>query len=58
MVLHTIIGEYDVLYAQERELSGYGGKNAPQAVMSTDPRDFLAGTELPKPENIQNKNNQ
>ncbi len=48
MVLHTIIGEYDVLYAQERELSGYVEKTAPQAVMSTDPRDFLRGTELPK----------
>lgn len=48
MVLHTIIGEYDILYAQERELAGYGGNTVPQAVMSTNPRDFLAETELPK----------
>lgn len=47
MVLHTIIGEYDILYAQERELAGYGGKAVPQAVMSTNPQDFLAETELP-----------
>jgi len=48
MVLHTVIGEYDILYAQERELAGYAEyeKALPQAVMSTNPRDFLAETEL------------
>ncbi len=48
MVLHTIIGEYDILYAQERELAGYCGKNVPQAVMSTNPQDFLETTALSK----------
>ncbi len=46
MVLHTIIGEYDILYAQKRELAGYGSADVPQEAMSTDPRDFLAETEL------------
>lgn len=46
MVLHTIIGEYDVLYAQERELAGYGGEAVPQAVLSTNPQDFLEATAL------------
>lgn len=46
MVLHTIIGEYDILYAQERELAGYGGEAVPQAVLSTNPQDFLETTAL------------
>ncbi len=48
MVLHTIIGEYDILYAQERELAGYGGEAALQAVLSTNPMDFLGETALSK----------
>ncbi len=48
MVLHTVIGEYDILYAQERELAGYTEyeKAPPRAVMSTNPQDYLAETEL------------
>ena len=42
MVLHTIIGEYDVLYAQERELA-YAAEQV-QAVLSTNPADFLKET--------------
>lgn len=48
MVLHTIIGEYDILYAQEREFAGYGGEAVPQAVLSTNPMDFLGETALSK----------
>jgi len=43
MVLHTIIGEYDVLYAQERELAFV--ENPKQGIMSTNPADFLQGTQ-------------
>ena len=43
MVLHTIINEYDVLYAQERELSYV--KNPKQEIMSTNPADFLQSTQ-------------
>lgn len=43
MVLHTIIGEYDVLYAQERELAFM--KNSKQEIMSTNPVDFLQDTQ-------------
>ncbi len=39
MVLYTIIGEYDVLYAQERELAF--AENSKQEVLSTNPADFL-----------------
>ena len=39
MVLHTIIGEYDVLYAQERELASV--EKSKQELMSTNPADFL-----------------
>lgn len=52
MVLHTIIGEYDVLYAQTREMSCLEEKSLPakpQAVLSTNPNDFLAGTALNVP---------
>ena len=37
MVLHSIIGEYDILYAQERELSF--AENPKQEIMSTNPAD-------------------
>ncbi len=50
MVLHTIIGEYDVLYAQERELAFV--KNPKQEIMSTNPADFLQATQ---PVQISNK---
>lgn len=43
MVLHTIIGEYDVLYAQEREFAFV--KNPKQEIMSTNPADFLLSTQ-------------
>lgn len=43
MVLHTIIGEYDVLYAHERELALV--KNPKQGIMSTNPADFLQATQ-------------
>ncbi len=43
MVLHTIIGEYDVLYAQERELAFV--KKSKQEIMSTNPADFLQNTQ-------------
>lgn len=42
MVLHTIIGEYDILYAQERELAY--AENRKQEIMSTNPEDFLGYT--------------
>lgn len=42
MVLHTIIGEYDVLYAQQRELAF--AEKTKQEIMSTNPADFLQGT--------------
>lgn len=42
MVLHTIIGEYDILYAQERELTY--AENQKQEIMSTNPEDFLEYT--------------
>lgn len=50
MVLHTIIGEYDILYAQERELSF--AENPKQEIMSTNPADFLQATQ---PMQISNK---
>ena len=50
MVFHTIIGEYDVLYAQEREMAFV--KKTKQEIMSTNPVDFLYGT---KPIQISNK---
>lgn len=49
MVLYTVIGEYDVLYAQNRELKklfANSDKTLPEAVLSTNPRDFLDGTAL------------
>lgn len=49
MVLYTVIGEYDVLYAQNRELkmlSAGAEKSLPEAVLSTNPQDFLGGTAL------------
>lgn len=49
MTLYTVIGEYDVLYAQDRELKELSVKpliQQGQAVLSTDPRDFLGGTVL------------
>lgn len=46
MVLYTVVGEYDVLYAQNRELSADNTAPLPQAVLSTDLRDFLGGTAL------------
>lgn len=46
-MLYTIINEYDVLYAQERELADYA-KNIPQGVLSTNPHDFTEGTKLPE----------
>lgn len=49
MVLYTVIGEYDVLYAQNRELKSLSAnteKTLPEAVLSTNPRDFLDGTAL------------
>ena len=45
MVLHTIIGEYDILYAQERELCGFLS-DKPCGIISTDPAAHLAGTSL------------
>lgn len=53
MVLHTIIGEYDVLYAQERELAY--AKNPKQEIMSTNPADFLQTTEPMQISNIKRK---
>lgn len=47
MVLYTIIGEYDILYAQERELFGFFPDKPSQEVLSTDPGAHLAGTSLP-----------
>ena len=51
MVLYTIINEYDILYAQERELRGEIGAfsdkpDKPCENFSTDPADYLAGTAL------------
>lgn len=49
MVLYTVIGEYDVLYAQNRELkkiSANAERSLHEAVLSTDPRNFLDGTAL------------
>ena len=49
MVLYTVIGEYDVLYAQDRELkklSANVNSGFIEAVLSTNPRDFLDGTVL------------
>lgn len=54
MVLHTIIGEYDVLYAQERELAFV--KNPKQEIMSTNPADFLQGTQPMQISNIKRNN--
>lgn len=44
MTLYTVIGEYDVLYAQDRELKELSAdasalRSLPR--LSTDPRDFL-----------------
>ena len=46
MVLYTIIGEYDILYAQERELRGFL-PDKPSEILSTDPTAHFAGTSLP-----------
>lgn len=49
MTLYTVIGEYDVLYAQDRELKGLSADASAQRnqpVLSTNPRDFLGGTVL------------
>lgn len=47
MVLHTIIGEYDVLYAQNRELSGsFPDKHDKHSAWSADPADHLSETSL------------
>lgn len=49
MTLYTVIGEYDVLYAQDRELKGFSADASAQRsqpVLSTNPRDFLGGTVL------------
>lgn len=49
MTLYTVIGEYDVLYAQDRELKGLSADASvqrSQPVLSTNPRDFLGGTVL------------
>ena len=46
MVLYTIIGEYDVLYAHERELRGFFS-DKPAGILSTDPAAHLTGTSLP-----------
>lgn len=48
MVLHTIINEYDVLYAQERELAQAENVGAEEK-FSTNPLDFLMGTTLSAP---------
>ncbi len=45
-MLYTIINEYDVLYAQERELADHVN-NIPQGVLSTNPGDFTDRTRLP-----------
>ena len=49
MVLYTIIGEYDILYAQERELRGFfpDKPDKPSEILSTDPAAHLEGTSLP-----------
>lgn len=44
MVLYTVVGEYDVLYAQNRELKWLAEVTA--ECLSTDPRDFLNSTVL------------
>ncbi len=49
MILYSVIGEYDVLYAQNRELKELSGTASVQrsgTVLSTNPRDFLGGTVL------------
>lgn len=47
MVLHTIIGEYDVLYAQEREFCNFfPDKRCDFPAMSTNPSDYLSETSL------------
>ena len=46
MVLHTIIGEYDVLYAHERELRGFF-PDKPSEILSTDPAAYLGETSIP-----------
>lgn len=49
MVLYTVIGEYDILYAQNRELKGLSAdaeKPLPEAVLPTDLRKFPNVTAL------------
>lgn len=49
MILYSVIGEYDVLYAQDRELkelSADASAQRRQPLLSTNPRDFLGGTVL------------
>ncbi len=49
MILYSVIGEYDVLYAQDRELkelSADASVQRSQSVLSTNPQDFLGGTVL------------
>lgn len=49
MILYSVIGEYDVLYAQNRELKKLSADalaQQNQAVLSTNPQDFLGGTVL------------
>ncbi len=49
MILYSVIGEYDVLYAQDRELkelSADASVQRSQPVLSTNPQDFLGGTVL------------
>ena len=48
MVLHTIINEYDVLYAQERALTQAENVGAEEK-FSTNPLDFLMETTLSAP---------
>ena len=53
MVLHTIIGEYDILYAQERELRGaFPDKPSEILSISTDPAAHLGETSLPPAEAV------
>lgn len=49
MALYTVIGEYDVFFAQNRELKELSGTvpaQRSQPVLSTNPQDFLGGTVL------------
>lgn len=49
MALYTVIGEYDVFFAQNRELKELSGTvpaQRSQPVLSTHPQDFLGGTVL------------